>query len=408
MDSVLSFRKALAQRIATALGVSVALAAPALGGGCGANVTVDEGSGGGGGAGGGSSSANVGSSGTTGSTGSGMSACMWSVGAEPYAYLACITPSPVGCPDTASAAPAIQASLDECSCLKSVDSGPTPDPAGGGLCCYNTKVEPTCVIGRPLVLAEAPVVAPLGSARGWGEEAVGPRVADLPAEAREALAERWIRDGLFEHASIAAFSRLSLALLACGAPADLVRATHEAALDEVRHAQLSFSLASAYRGAPTAPAALPLPEALPLGADLVELAVSTALEGAVGETLAAVLAAEQASVATDPAVRAALLGIAADEGRHAELAWRVVAFAVAEGGERVRAAVASAFASAAARIPDLPPDPPVATGLLEAHGTLGRASARAAMARAMDEVVLPCSRAFLERESASAVVDAAC
>jgi len=238
---------------------------------------------------------------------------------------------------------------------------------------------------------------------------VGPAVAALPREAREALAERWIRDGLFEHASIAAFSRLALALLACGAPADLVGATHEAALDEVRHARLSFSLAAAYRGAPVAPAGLPLPESLPLGADLVELAVSTALEGAVGETLAAVLASEQASRATDPAVRAVLLGIAADEGRHAELAWRIVAFAVAEGGERVRAAVAEAFASAAGRVPELPPDPPVAAGLLEAHGTLSRAAARAALARAMEEVVLPCSRAFLASvEGAPATVDATC
>ena len=75
--------------------------------------------------------------------------------------------------------------------------------------------------------------------------------------------------------------------------------------------------------------------AFPLGAglgpvDLAELASRTVHEGCVGETLAALIAAEQALEAKDPSVRAALQKIAEDEARHAEFAWRVVRWALAQ------------------------------------------------------------------------------
>jgi hypothetical protein len=48
-----------------------------------------------------------------------------------------------------------------------------------------------------------------------------------------------------EHASVAAFARFTLDLLALGAPADLVQSAQQALGDEIAHAELCFGLAGA-------------------------------------------------------------------------------------------------------------------------------------------------------------------
>ncbi|HRI71509.1 MAG TPA: ferritin-like domain-containing protein, partial [Polyangium sp.] len=377
MDHSLRFRKAFAARIASALGISLVFVGNVSG--CGGRVIVDAGSGGQGGFGtgglgtgglgtGGNGEGGAGNFGGQGgfggttmssvSSSSGNSMCDMSNG-MPVDYLACMPrDSNGGCPDKANVEGPIRMGLDPCTCLRSVNGGPSPDPSGGDLCCYNVTVEFVCVVGRVFSGENGPLVAPLeASERGWSNQNIVPCTTNLSPAEREILAERWIRDGLFEHASIASFSRLALALLATSADAELIRAAHEAALDEVRHAQLSLSLAAAYRGEAVAPQALPMPQSLPVDTDLTQLAVASVIEGAVGETLAAVLAAEQAAVAEDPAVRQVLLRIADDESRHAELAFRVIAFAIAAGGSSVRDAVAHAFAHASTRLPAPPEDP---------------------------------------------------
>ncbi len=407
MDHSLQFRKAFAVRVAGALGISFALVGNVAG--CGAKVVVDGPTGGAGGAGGLGGAAGNGTGGTvntggnggfggtsnttattTAASSSGNPICESPIG-EPTEFLACIQPDSTGsCPNQMNAWGPITSTLDICTCLRSIESGPSPDPSGGGLCCYKTLVEFVCVVGRALPSESGPLVAPFDNGqRGWSEENLVPCVDGLSAAEREIIAERWIRDGLFEHASIASFSRLALALLATSADADLVRDAHEAALDEVRHAKLSLSLAAAYRGAPVAPRALPLPEALPISADLVELAVASVIEGAVGETLAAVLAAEQAAVTEDPAVRRVLLGIAEDESRHAELAFRVIAFAIAAGGQPVRDAVSRAFAGASMALPALAEDVALPARVARAHGFVASSVTRVAFIRAMDDIVLP-------------------
>lgn len=407
MDHSFQFRRTLAARVAGALGLSFALAA------CGGKVIVDSGSGAGGdGAGGAGGMGGMGGTGgmsTTTSSSSSVSSssgnpnCTMLTGMVTE-YLACIQPDSTGnCPALENAAGPIEASLDFCTCLSSVEKGPSPDPSGTGLCCYGAFVEFVCVVGRALPSENGPLVAPIDNGkRGWSDEELLPRVDGLSASDREIIAGRWIRDGLFEHASIASFSRLALALLAASADADLVRSAHEAALDEVRHAKLSLSLAAAYRGESVAPCALPLPDALPLGADLTELAVSSVVEGAVGETLAAVLAAEQAAVAEDPAVRRVLLAIADDESRHAELAFRVIAFAIAAGGKPVLDAVSRAFAQASSRLPDPPADVALPASVARAHGFVASNVSRAAFVRAMDDIVLPLGRALCQTALGSA------
>jgi hypothetical protein len=171
--------------------------------------------------------------------------------------------------------------------------------------------------------------------------------AALDPKTAAALARAWEQDALEEHASIAAFSRFSLHLLSIGAPPDLIRDAHRAAIDEVRHAEAAFALAQRYGGRGVGPGHLEVHDAL-AALTLAEIAELTAEEGCVGETLGAILAGEQANLATDPVAQDILRGLARDELRHAELAWRFVRWAVEAGGDDVLAAVTRGIRRAAA------------------------------------------------------------
>jgi len=216
------------------------------------------------------------------------------------------------------------------------------------------------------------------------------------------LAKAWLTDGLEEHASIAAFARFTMMLLSVAAPPELVAASQRASLDEIAHARDCFALARRY-GAPDAgPGALDVHDALGPGPrSLADLAALTAEEGCVGETLGAALAVEQLAVAVEPAVRRVLARIVRDEARHAELAWRFIAWAVAEeqrgalGAAGVSAAVAeaAAHAIAATRAMEIRP---AASDLASwhAHGRLTCSEAREASERAIVDVVMPCLEAL--------------
>jgi hypothetical protein len=213
-----------------------------------------------------------------------------------------------------------------------------PLPDGG------TARRPMPFLGRPLMADDEPRVAEASTRSDW-TIALMPAISRLPTEERAALAEMWARDAASEHASIASFSRFSLQLLALGAPADLVEAAHLAALDEARHARDAYALASAYAGKEIGPSALNVSGTLDHVANvtLARLAVEAFEHGCVGETLAAWDAREKLAQYNDPTVREALARVAADEERHAELAWRAVAWAVRAGGDAAREALEDSF-----------------------------------------------------------------
>jgi len=199
-----------------------------------------------------------------------------------------------------------------------------------------------------------------------------------------------------EHASIASFGKLALELLSLGAPATLVAGAHEAALSEVRHAELCFALASRYLDAPVGPGSLPGAAVVRGAQPLEELAVAAVHEGCVNETIAAALASVQLAASTDEAVRATLAVIAEDESAHAELAYRVVAWAIKVGGDSVRCSVAGAFHEAIQKIrlaevvePD-PEDPDLSA--LRAHGRLSPHERQAESGRVIDGVIIPAMR----------------
>lgn len=152
----------------------------------------------------------------------------------------------------------------------------------------------------------------------------------LTGAQRARLAESWAEAALAEHASIGSFGRFALQLLAVGAPPELLEQAHHAALDEVRHARQSFAVASAYAGEALGPGPLPLEGDLLGPTDLRSVLVATVTEGCVGETLAAMEAEACAVACVEPEVRDILAGIAADEARHAALAWAFARWALTE------------------------------------------------------------------------------
>ena len=233
---------------------------------------------------------------------------------------------PQGCPDPKLIA----------NCCETMASG----TVHGDTCCYWRCAD--CICGRPFVVHGQPRVAPLVEGAAWST-AAGEVPALLPTDAA-ALAAAWRADGLDEHASVASFLRFGLDLLACGAPPDLVAAASLAAADEVAHAQLCFSVAARLDGRHVGPGPLDC-GGVAARTDLAAAVAAAVHEGCVGETVAAAMAATAARLAVDAATVRALEKIADDEARHAELAWRFVAWAV-EFDVRAYDAAAVAFAEA--------------------------------------------------------------
>jgi hypothetical protein len=249
---------------------------------------------------------------------------------------------------------------------------------------------PGAVCGRPFLVERSQRLASAIRSDGWLE--LSDLHVEIPADPALArrLAEHWTEIGLMEHASVAAFARFTLQLLSLGAPAELVRESTGAQADEMRHATIAFELAATYGETPVGPGRLDLSGTLE-AQSLEDILRTTIQEGCIGETRAALEAAEAARSATVPGVRAVLEGIAVDEGRHAALAWRVVRWLLSEHPElgpiareefrrADRFAVSAGFSDAA--------------GLR--HGMLDGVTLARVHRTARDEVILPCADALLE------------
>jgi hypothetical protein len=192
--------------------------------------------------------------------------------------------------------------------------------------------------GRPFLVDERARVAGVCERDDWTAGDLTPACEQLDVTLRRRLAQEWTRAGQFEHASIAAFARFMLELLAFGAPAELVAEAARAIDDERRHATLCFALASAYGGRAIGPDALDVDDAMAT-LDLGQSLATTILEGCIGETVAALEAAELAQRVDDPILRGVLEGIAGDEKRHAALAFKFVKWALARRPELVAVVV---------------------------------------------------------------------
>jgi hypothetical protein len=304
--------------------------------------------------------------------------------------------------------------FDENGCLTSDYSGwldggacnydPRAAVVRGDQCCHLLDGSiPVC--GRPFVIGDTARAAPVASGRGWTDAAIASSPHRLPAPLAREIGLEWLADARLEHASVAAFASFSLSLLAVGAPPELLAACQRAGLDEIEHARACFALASRFMGATLGPGPLPL-AGFEIVTDLEELVLRTWLDGCVEETVAALAAAAQLAEARDEAVRAALGRIAADEARHAELAWSFVAWALASGDPGLRGTLLAARdrveasgigTQHTAPAPDGTSTPDdAALAARHAHGRLSAAELRSLRASAWRDVIRPALDALLE------------
>ena len=223
---------------------------------------------------------------------------------------------------------------DMCGGVRQVLSGPRFEK---GQCCFTVCKGQPAPCGRPFLDdTSRPRVAQSTVRADWQRVI---EVESTPIAAR--LRDEWLEDAAAEHASVAAFARFTMELLAVGAPSSLVEQSQRAGQDEIEHARACYALASAYGAAVRGPDRLSL-AGVSLRDDLAEVAVSAVIEGCIGETYAAMCAAEARASCTDLEVGRVLDMVAEDEARHAALAWQFVAWAIETPS--VRAAVERAFA----------------------------------------------------------------
>jgi hypothetical protein len=294
-----------------------------------------------------------------------------------------------------------QSTLDQCASDADCSSGTfcsTTGPSGDqGRKCVNA----TCVIGRPFLVDGEQRVAACVARSDWysaGTERTAPPSGDLDPELRAALLAGWTAQGLMEHASVAAFARFALQLASLGAPPELLTRTGTAMLDEIRHARACFELARRFSDRELGPG--PLPVAGALGASgWSSILTDCILEGCIGETVAAIEAAEALSHCEDPLARKVLEQIVVEESQHAELAWQFLAWSLQAGPAGLRQQAAAVFRAELAR-----PAAPVLQSVQESereqrllqHGLLSSALRQALRARVLREVIAPCVEALFE------------
>jgi hypothetical protein len=241
------------------------------------------------------------------------------------------------------------------------------------------------------------------------------------AATRETLGQYWAQIGLMEHASIASFARFALQLMHVGAPLALLEAAQQAMFDETEHAKACFGIASQLLGRSVGAGKLPLDNAL-TETSLEDIVRLTVREGCIGETVAAIEAAEARATTQDPHIHAVLTKIQQDELKHAELAWRFVQWALVHD-----AAVSSARSNptatrslrevvreeVAAAMAQLEPTSEVVSSETDrvnaAYGVLSAASRAAVRRSALEGVVAPCAAELLrasETEVAVATLEA--
>lgn len=221
--------------------------------------------------------------------------------------------------------------------------------------------------GRVLRIRNRAHLPELATGDGWRSNDVVLETS-LTSDERSVIGELWLLSARMEHASVAAFSQLSLHLSALGAPARLLSATHTAALEEIKHAEQCFEIARAITGvAHTAGPIAALDRGAGAAIDLTRLAIGSLVDGCLAEGIASDVAWLSASRAEDPVIRATLTMIAREEAGHAELAWDVLAWCLEQGDDAVHRAVATRVEALSK---ELTPQLPAITGVDE--GTLAR------------------------------------
>ncbi|MBL8740946.1 MAG: ferritin-like domain-containing protein, partial [Myxococcales bacterium] len=296
-------------------------------------------------------------------------------------------------PDCADMKYVCQTTEDECAS----DDDCADNPNGSSCSTDGQKrvcVPGNCAIGRPFVVEGRERLAPSAPRTDWSAD-VAPAVDMLSTRTKRKLGEYWTMIGQMEHASIAAFARFSLQLLALGAPPDLVTRAQTAMADETHHARLAFALASAYLETPVGPGLLDISGALS-DSSLEDVLRTVIVEGCIGETVAAMEAKEALTYVTDPTLRYVFGEIARDESQHAMLAWRTVGWLCETYGERALAVVGdivdgvrAALATSPAAEPDAHDESLLALGFVsdKVRAELRRGATERVVLRGLEAIV---------------------
>jgi hypothetical protein len=127
-------------------------------------------------------------------------------------------------------------------------------------------------------------------------------------------------------------------------------------------------------------------------------------DGCIGETQSAMIAVAAAEQCTDDVVTKVLRQIAADETRHAGLAWRFVQWAL-DRDASLATLICDVFEDACSSEP--PPDDSHGEGeWLRAHGRLSASERVAVATHTRREVIRPCALAITAaREPAHRILD---
>jgi hypothetical protein len=161
----------------------------------------------------------------------------------------------------------------------------------------------------------------LGSRRAILDELAWTELpSEVAPQAREHARVVWTQSAFSEYASAASFAEIASALLAAGAPIDLIAASGDFIADELIHAELSARVANALGGAVALEVDLgrlvrPPSSTKPL-LRAAELVVRTSC---VGEALTVPILKRAKASAGSPLVEAVLARILHDESAHAEL-----------------------------------------------------------------------------------------
>lgn len=155
-------------------------------------------------------------------------------------------------------------------------------------------------------------------------------IDELPWDERlpdDALPARvvWTRTAFSEYASAAAFAEVASALLAAGAPIDLVAAAGDFIVDEIVHTEVAARLAAALGGAVALEVDLTRlvrpPTPASDGNPLMRAAELVVRTSCVGESITVPMLKLARELAGSPLIEAALGAIVGDESSHAQLGW---------------------------------------------------------------------------------------
>lgn len=158
---------------------------------------------------------------------------------------------------------------------------------------------------------------------------------DKSGDADEAQGNEWVDRAIGEHASIASFASFAIELMTNNAPPDLIADSLQAAMDEFRHAQTSFEMASFLLQKNVSPGHLPA-TSLSFEQNLNHLAFGVAKEGCVDETVSALLLAAEImmfdlyKIDKPFSWKDKVTVIAKEEANHSALAWRTIYWACNE------------------------------------------------------------------------------